>query len=164
MTTTSALVADPEAQQACVDATGGRPAPPVAYMLAGVYLGLLFVKSEVLSWYRIQEMFRFDSFHMYGVIAGALFVAAVSIQIITRWQIRTWSGDRIEVPEKQRTPLETRYWAGGTIFGLGWGLLGACPGPMFALFGAGITAIAVAIVSAMAGTWLYGALQSRLPH
>ena len=164
MTTTSALVADPEAQQACVDAAGSRPAPPVAYMLAGLYLGLLFVKSEVLSWYRIQEMFRFDSFHMYGVIAGALVVAAVSIQIITRWQVRTWSGDRIEVPDKQRTPLETRYWAGGTIFGLGWGLLGACPGPMFALFGAGFTAIAVAIVSAMAGTWVYGALQSRLPH
>lgn len=164
MTLTSHLVADPEAQLASADSTGGRLRSSAAYVLAGMYLGVLFVKSEVLSWYRIQEMFRFDSVHMYGVIAGALVVATLGLQIITRQQMRTLGGDLIRVPDKQRTPRDTRYWAGGTVFGLGWGLLGACPGPMFALLGAGFPVIAVAIVSAMAGTWCYGALQARLPH
>lgn len=155
---------DPEMLVACLDAEGRRPAAAVYFVAAGVILGIIFVKSEVLSWYRIQEMFRFQGFHMYGVIAGALAVAMLSVQAIQRLRLHAWSGEAIVIPRKQATPRGVRYWAGGTMFGLGWGLLGACPGPMFALFGAGVTAIVVAIVSAMAGTWLYGALQSRLPH
>jgi uncharacterized membrane protein YedE/YeeE len=162
--TSPTAVVDPETLTACADAEGSRPATAAWFVAAGMVLGVLFIKSEVLSWYRIQEMFRFQSVHMYGVIAGALAVATTSMQAIRRLKIRAWNGEEIAIPQKQTTPLGVRYWAGGTIFGLGWGLLGACPGPMFALFGAGVTAIAVAIVSAMAGTWAYAALQSRLPH
>ena len=157
-------VIDGEMLLACVDTSGTRAAAPGYFVGAGVMLGILFMKSEVLSWYRIQEMFRFQSFHMYGVIAGALAVAMVSMQIMQRRRMRAWSGEAIVIPQKQHTPFEVRYWAGGAIFGLGWGLLGACPGPMFALLGAGVPAILIAIASAMAGTWVYAALQSRLPH
>lgn len=158
------VAADPEMLMACVDAQGSRPAAAVWFVVAGILLGVVFVKSEVLSWYRIQEMFRFQGFHMYGVMAGALAVAMIGTQVIQRLRLPAWNGEAIAIPQKQSTPLGVRYWAGGTIFGLGWGLLGACPGPMFALFGAGVTAIVIAIMSAMAGTWVYGALQSRLPH
>jgi hypothetical protein len=157
-------IADPESLSACVDAASSRPAAGAYFVAAGMLLGILFVKSEVLSWYRIQEMFRFQSIHMYGVIAGALAVATFSVQLIRRRQVHAWTGAPIAIPAKQSTPRGVRYWAGGTVFGLGWGLLGACPGPMFALFGAGVTAIVIAVASAMAGTWVYGALQSRLPH
>jgi uncharacterized membrane protein YedE/YeeE len=159
-----ATIIDTETLLACNDRTGTRTAAPLFFVAAGAALGILFMKSEVLSWYRIQEMFRFQSFHMYGVIAGALAVAMTSVQLIRRFNVHAWNGEPIVIPPKQRTPLEVRYWAGGTVFGLGWGLLGACPGPMFALAGAGVTAIIVAILSAMAGTWCYAALQSRLPH
>lgn len=162
--TSTATVIDNETLLACVDASGTRTAAPAYFIGAGVILGILFMKSEVVSWFRIQEMFRFQGFHMYGVIAGALAVAMISLQIIKRARVRAWNGETIVIPDKQRTPLEVRYWAGGTIFGLGWGLLGACPGPMFALLGAGVPAMLLAIASAMAGTWLYGALQRRLPH
>jgi uncharacterized membrane protein YedE/YeeE len=160
----TSVAADPEMLVACADARGSRRAAAAYFVAAGMLLGILFVKSEVLSWYRIQEMFRFQSFHMYGVMAGALAVAATSIQVIRRLGLRAWTGETIVIPRRESTPRGVRYWAGGTIFGLGWGLLGACPGPMFALFGAGVTVISIAIVSAMAGTWVYGALQSRLPH
>ena len=156
--------ADPEMLVACADAPGGRPAHGAWFVVAGFLLGILFVKSEVMTWYRIQEMFRFQSFHMYGVIAGALAVAAVGVQIIRHLQLRAWTGEAIVIPAKARTPHGVRYWAGGTIFGLGWALLGACPGPMFALLGSGVTVMIAAIASAMAGTWVYGAMQPRLPH
>lgn len=134
------------------------------YVIAGVLLGVVFVKSEVLSWYRIQEMFRFQSAHMYLIIASALAVAALSVQLIQRQKLRALDGTLIVIRPKEMTGRGTRYWIGGTVFGLGWGLLGACPGPIFALIGAGITSMSVALLSALAGTWLYGALQSRLPH
>lgn len=136
----------------------------VAYVALGVLLGIVFVKSEVLSWYRIQEMFRFQSAHMYLVMASALGVATLSIQLLRWLDARNWTGERIVIAPKEMTPRGARYWLGGTVFGLGWGLLGACPGPIFALLGAGVTSIAVALLGALAGTWLYGALQSRLPH
>lgn len=158
------VVADPETLVACADAGGSRPAAAAWFVLAGILLGIIFVKSEVLSWYRIQEMFRFQGFHMYGVIAGALGVAMLSTQVIQRLKLHAWNGEPIVIPQKHSTPRGVRYWGGGTVFGLGWGLLGACPGPMFALFGAGFTVIIIAILSAMAGTWVYGALQPRLPH
>ena len=134
------------------------------YVGAGALLGTVFVKSEVLSWYRIQEMFRFQSAHMYLVIASALAVAALSVQLLQRLGGRALDGTLIAIPRKEMTPRGTRYWMGGTVFGLGWGLLGACPGPIFALIGAGVTSMSVAMLAALAGTWLYGALQSRLPH
>ena len=136
----------------------------VLYVSVGVLLGVVFVKSEVLSWYRIQEMFRFQSGHMYLVIASAVAVATLSIQLL-RWRgLRTLAGQAIAIQPKEMTPRGARYWLGGTVFGLGWGLLGACPGPIFALIGAGVTSMSVALLSALAGTWLYGALQTRLPH
>ena len=155
---------DNESLLACNDAAGSRPASPVWFLAAGVMLGILFMKSEVLSWYRIQEMFRFQSFHMYGVIAGALVTATLGMQLIRRLQIHAWNGEPITVPSKQSTPTGARYWGGGTVFGLGWGLLGACPGPMFALIGAGVTPLLIGLVAALAGTWVYAALQTRLPH
>jgi uncharacterized membrane protein YedE/YeeE len=158
------VIEDPEGLLACADAAGTRPAAPVWFVLAGVALGILFIKSEVLTWYRIQEMFRFQAFHMYGVIATAVSVALVGVQVIRRLELHAWNGEPIVIPDKHRTRFGVRYWAGGTIFGLGWGLIGACPGPMFALLGAGVTVMVVAIASAMAGTWVYAALQSRLPH
>ena len=155
---------DPEMLLACEDGRGTRPAAPGWYLIAGIALGILFIKSEVLTWYRIQEMFRLQAFHMYGVIGTALAVALPAVQLIRRLKLRAWNGEVIVIPDKHLTDYGVRYWAGGTVFGLGWGLLGACPGPMFALLGAGVTVMVVAIVSAMAGTWAYAALQSRLPH
>lgn len=134
------------------------------YLGVGAALGILFVKSEVLSWYRIQEMFRFESFHMYGVIASALAVASTSLWIMRQVRARTLRGDPIHVPAKSWEGLGTRYWMGGFVFGMGWALLGACPGPIFALIGAGHSVYVVALASAMAGTLCYGVVRGRLPH
>lgn len=139
----------------------------LGYLLLGVYLGVLFVQSEVVSWFRIQEMFRFQSFHMYGIIGTAVAVAAVSLQVIRRMEVRTIRGERI-----QTTPKEwgrggvpgARYWIGGTIFGMGWAIIGACPGPIFALIGSGLTVLVVGLIAAVAGTWAYAVLQPYLPH
>jgi uncharacterized membrane protein YedE/YeeE len=141
-----------------------RPSGLLVYLLLGTFFGVILVKSEVISWFRIQEMFRFQGFHMYGVIASAVLVAALSVQLIRRSGITTRAGEPIVIPPKQWGRHGTRYWAGGTIFGVGWALTGACPGPLFALLGAGVGAIAVAIVSAVAGAWVYGYLRPRLPH
>ena len=135
----------------------------LVYLLLGVCFGITLTESEVLSWFRIQEMFRFQSPRMYQIIASAIAVAAASILLIKRLGLKTMSGEPITIPPKS-LGFGIRYAAGGTIFGLGWALLGACPGPLFALLGNGITVMVVAIGSAVAGTWLYGLLQPRLPH
>ncbi|MDA0379549.1 MAG: YeeE/YedE thiosulfate transporter family protein [Bacteroidetes bacterium] len=140
--------------------TVGRLLP---YLLVGIYFGIIFTKSEVISWFRIQEMFRFQAFHMYGIIGSAVVVAALSVQIIKRYKIRSLDGSEIHIPPKE-LGKGTRYWAGGTIFGLGWALTGACPGPMFALVGYGVPVMLVAIAAAVAGTYTYGVLRPRLPH
>jgi uncharacterized protein len=146
---------------------GNRPLALLGYLAVGAYLGVIFVQSEVVSWFRIQEMFRFQSFHMYGIIGTAVAVAAVSVWLIKRLGLRTLHGEPIELSPKEwgesRIP-GARYWLGGMFFGMGWALLGACPGPMFALLGAGVTVLAVALVSAMLGTWAYAALREVLPH
>jgi len=129
----------------------------------GTLFGIVLTRSEVISWFRIQEMFRFQSFRMYGIIGSAVLTAAVSIQLINRLGVRSLSGEPIVVPTKA-LGQGTRYWLGGTLFGLGWALVGACPGPLFALVGAGVPVMLVPLVSAVAGTWLYGALRPRLPH
>lgn len=144
-----------------------RPLALLAYLLIGMYLGVIFVQSEVVSWFRIQEMFRFQSFHMYGIIGSAVVVAAISVQIIKRLNIRSASGEPIKLNPKQWGDSKipgARYWIGGTIFGIGWALLGACPGPIFALLGSGITVLVVALLAALAGTWAYSVLRSHLPH
>lgn len=139
----------------------------LAYFAAGVLLGVLFVRSEVASWFRIQEMFRFHSVHMYGVIGSAVVVAALSLLLIKRLQIRTLHGEPIELTPKEwgaGRVRGARYWLGGSVFGLGWALIGACPGPMFALIGSGLGVMAAGLLAAMAGTWSYGVLQRFLPH
>jgi len=142
-------------------APGGASLVP--YLLAGTLFGIILVKSEVVSWFRIQEMFRFQSFHMYGIIGSAFVTAAISVRILTRLRIRALSGEVINVPPKQMGRGH-RYWLGGSIFGVGWALTGACPGPLFALVGTGATVFAMALVAALAGTWTYGSLRPRLPH
>ncbi|AXJ01169.1 hypothetical protein CYPRO_1919 [Cyclonatronum proteinivorum] len=133
------------------------------YLTAGTLFGFVLMKSEVVSWFRIQEMFRFDAFHMYGIIGVAILVGLISIQLIKRFNIKDMGGNDITINPKDSSQV-TRYIVGGTMFGLGWALLGACPGPMFALLGSGITIIIVPILAALAGTYTYGALREKLPH
>lgn len=133
------------------------------YALAGIFFGFVLVKSEVISWFRIQEMFRFDSIHMYGVIGLGILVAMISIQVIKKFNVKDTEGKAISIPPKDHSQV-TRYLAGGTIFGFGWALTGACPGPLFTLVGAGYGIILVPLASAIFGTWVYGLVRERLPH
>ncbi|MEO7713879.1 MAG: DUF6691 family protein [Gemmatimonadaceae bacterium] len=133
------------------------------YLALGVVFGILLIKSDVVSWFRIQEMFRFQAFHMYGIIGSAVFTAGVSLQLIKRLGLRSIGGEDIAIPAKS-LGRGTRYWLGGTLFGLGWGIIGACPGPLFALVGGGVTVMLVALLSAIGGTWLYGTMRASLPH
>ena len=138
------------------------PGLPI-YLIVGVLFGVVLTKGEAISWFRIQEMFRFQGFHMFGIFATALPTAIAGVQLLKRRWRRTLRGAPIVVPPKH-LGAGVRYAAGGTIFGLGWALTGACPGPLFALLGSGVTTMAVAIASAMLGTWTYGRLRHRLPH
>ncbi|GAA0546358.1 DUF6691 family protein [Chitinophaga japonensis] len=131
------------------------------YTAAGMVLGIVFVKAEIISWFRIQEMFRLQSFHMYGVIGSAIAVSALSIWLIKRFNIRTVYGEKIDFHQKKFNKGQI---IGGLIFGLGWALTGACPGPLFAEIGTGVFTAVVMIASAIAGTWIYGALRDKLPH
>lgn len=133
------------------------------YLLIGIFFGIVATKSEIISWFRIQEMFRFQAFHMYGIIGSAVVVAFIAIRLINRGSIRSADGSEINIPPKEMGK-GIRYWAGGIIFGFGWALTGACPGPMFALVGNGFPVILVAIASAIAGAWVYGAMRPKLPH
>jgi uncharacterized membrane protein YedE/YeeE len=133
------------------------------YLLIGMFLGVVFTKSEVISWFRIQEMFRFQSFHMYGIIGSAVVVGAVSVALIKHWR-QASGGESIQIQAKPTAGRNYRYWIGGGLFGLGWGLLGACPGPIYALIGNGIGVAILALVAALAGAWVYGLLAPRLPH
>jgi uncharacterized membrane protein YedE/YeeE len=135
----------------------------IKYLLIGTAFGFVLVKSEVVSWFRIQEMFRFDDFHMYGIIGLAILVGMISIQIIKRRNVKDVNGEPITIPPKDPSQVK-RYVIGGSMFGLGWALLGACPGPMFALLGTGLTIMVVPILAAVAGTYAYGALRDKLPH
>jgi hypothetical protein len=156
--------ADPEGRTDIVRARAWSAIEALAYLALGTFLGILFVKSQVLSWYRIQEMFRFQSFHMYGVIGAAVSVAALSVWALRRFDVRTMQGHVIRVEPKEWTGIGTRYWLGGFVFGLGWALLGACPGPIYTLIGAGYAVLIVPLAAAVAGTISYGYLRDRLPH
>ena len=125
-------------------------------------MGVTMSKSEVISWYRIYEMFRFESFHMYGIIGCAVTFGVIGVLLIKRFKLKDISGNLIEFNDKNKTFY--RYIIGGTIFGLGWAMTGACPGPMFTLLGFGVNSIAIVIVSALLGTFLYGVLRNKLPH
>ena len=135
----------------------------LAYLSLGILFGITLTKAEVLSWVRIQEMFRFQSPRMYLIIVSAILTAGISLELIRRFGMKTVSGEGIDVAPKVMG-RSIRYAVGGTIFGLGWALAGACPGPLFALVGNGTTVMLVAILSGMAGTWLYGVVKLRLPH
>ncbi len=134
----------------------------IKFALIGIFFGIIMTKSEAVSWYRIQEMFRFQSFHMYGIIGSALAVGVALVQIIERNKWSNMYGQLIELKDKQMS--FKRYLIGGIIFGLGWALSGACPGPMFTLVGNGYTVMLVAILSATLGTYMYGVLRDKLPH
>lgn len=131
------------------------------YLIVGIYFGIIFLKAEVISWFRIQEMFRFQSFHMYGVIGTAITIGMLSIFIIKKLDIKTISGEKIEIEPKVFTKGNI---FGGLLFGAGWALTGACPGPLYALMGAGFWVMAVAFLSAVFGTWCYGYFREKLPH
>lgn len=131
------------------------------YTAVGIVFGIVFVKAEIISWYRIQEMFRLQSFHMYGVIGTAVVVAAISVWVIKRFNVKTIYGETIVFHPKKFNKGQIY---GGLLFGLGWALTGACPGPLFAQIGTGATVIAVVVLSAIAGTWTYGYFRERLPH
>ena len=148
---------------AAVAPTVARADGLLRYLVLGILFGFLLTKSEVISWFRIQEMFRFQGFHMYGVFATAIPTAILSVQWLKRRGARTISGEPISIPPKH-LGTGLRYIAGGTLFGLGWSLVGACPGPLFALLGSGVAVIALVLTAAVAGTWLYGRLRPHLPH
>ncbi|PZR21327.1 MAG: transporter [Citrobacter freundii] len=131
------------------------------YLVAGALPGIVFVKAEIISWFRIQEMFRLQSFHMYGVIGSAVVTGMVSVWLIRRFRIKTIYGEPI-VFHKKKFNKGQIY--GGLLFGAGWGLTGACPGPLFAQIATGATVVSVVLLSAIAGTWVYGLMRERLPH
>lgn len=131
------------------------------YLILGTLFGIVFVKAEIVSWFRIQEMFRLQSFHMYGVIGSAVITGIVSIQLIKRLKIKTIQGEDVRIPDKK---FKKGQVIGGFVFGLGWAITGACPGPLFAQIGAGYTVVLVTLISALAGTWVYGKFADRLPN
>ena len=133
----------------------------IKYLIVGLLFGVVFVKAEIISWFRIQEMFRLQSFHMYGVIGSAVVVGILSVWIIKRFNIKTLYGEKIEFHTKIFNKGQVY---GGLLFGLGWAITGACPGPLFAQIGTGATVIIVTLFSAIAGTWVYGYFREKLPH
>jgi uncharacterized membrane protein YedE/YeeE len=131
------------------------------YLFAGTLFGIILTKAEVISWFRIQEMFRLQSFHMFGVIGSAIAVGAASVFLIKKYKVKTIYGENISLPSKSFNKGQV---IGGLLFGFGWAITGACPGPLFAQIGAGSTVIIVTLFSAIAGTWFYGLLRNKLPH
>lgn len=159
-------VAEGKIQEVVCDApnsqeSGEKGLALVKYLILGVLFGIVFVKAEIISWFRIQEMFRLDSFHMYGVIGSAIVTGIISIQIIKRLKIKSISGEEIKIPTKEYRKGQIY---GGFIFGLGWAITGACPGPLFAQIGSGFTVVIITLLSAIAGTWVYGKFSDKLPN
>ncbi len=132
------------------------------YLFLGTIFGFIMTKSEAISWYRIQEMFRFESFHMYGIIGTAVVLGAIGVALAKQFGWKTYKGSDWKLNAKNMSV--PRYLLGGILFGLGWALTGACPGPMFTLLGQGIWAIGVVILSSVAGTFAYGVVRAKLPH
>jgi len=148
----------------CADPSETRPLPfslALTFLIAGIYFGVLLTKAQVISWIRIQEMFHFQSFHMYGVIGTAIITGAIGVQVLRYSKIRSVSQQPITI---RKVSFQKGQILGGLIFGIGWALTGACPGPIFAVIGSGYSVFIVILVSALAGTWVYGKLRNRLPH
>lgn len=134
----------------------------IKYILAGILFGIIMTKSEALSWFRIQEMFRFQSFHMYGIIGTAVILGVLAVFLIKKLGLRDTEGNPIVFQDKDKS--WKKYILGGTVFGLGWALTGACPGPMFVNVGYGYFAMLIVIAGALGGTYLYGVIKDKLPH
>lgn len=132
------------------------------YLFVGFFFGIVLTKAEAVSWYRIYEMFQFQSFHMYGIIGTAIFVGVIGVQIIKRKQLKDIDGNLIVIQDKEKG--SARYWIGGLLFGLGWAMVGACPGPIFIMLGAGFMSVGLILIGALIGTFLYGVLKDKLPH
>ena len=133
----------------------------IKYLFLGLLFGIVLVKSEVISWFRIQEMFRLQAFHMYGIIGSAIIVGMISVLLIKKFNLKTLDAEAVNIPVKEFT------WGnvyGGLLFGLGWAITGACPGPLFAQVGSGFLVIIVTLLSAVFGTWVYGLVREKLPH
>jgi len=140
---------------------GLRFYPNIKFFFAGIFFGLVLIKSEVISWFRIQEMFRLQSFHMFGVLGTAVLTGMLSIMLIKKLKIKTINKEEIFLLPKK---FQKGNIYGGLIFGFGWAITGACPGPLFAQLGSGATVVLVTILSAIAGTWTYGLIREKLPH
>ncbi len=134
----------------------------IKFLFVGIFFGIVLVKSEAVSWYRIYEMFKFQSFHMYGIIGSAVLMGMSGIFLIKKFKVKSVEGNPILLPPKEKSFI--RYIFGGTIFGLGWALAGACPGPMYILLGAGIYPMVILIFAATLGTFIYGVVKKKLPH
>ena len=132
------------------------------YLLVGFVFGIVLTKAEAVSWYRIYEMFQFQSFHMYGIIMTAIATGVIGIQIIKRNKLKDIDGNILTIPDKEKG--SARYWIGGILFGLGWAMVGACPGPIFILLGAGFMSVGLILIGAVLGTFLYGVFKDKLPH
>ena len=132
------------------------------YIAVGFIFGIVLTKSEAVSWYRIYEMFQFQSFQMYGIIGVAFTTGLIGIQIIKRYKLNDIKGEPIVIPDKEKGSF--RYWIGGLLFGLGWAIVGACPGPIFILIGAGIYPVVLILIGALLGTFFYGLIKDKLPH
>lgn len=133
------------------------------YIITGTLFGFILINSEVVSWYRIQEMFLFDSFHMYGIIGSAVLIGFIGTQLIKKFKLNDISGNPIVISNKDNS-MFTRYIIGGILFGLGWSIVGACPGPLYALIGSGYLIFVVPLVAAITGAGVYGIVQSKIPH
>lgn len=133
----------------------------IKYMIVGIVFGIVFVKAEIISWFRIQEMFHFQSFFMYGVIGTGVLVGMLSVFIIKKFHIKTLSGEPITFEDKR---FDKGQIFGGLIFGLGWAITGACPGPLFAQIGSGFGVVSITFLSAVLGTWVYGMVKEKVPH
>ena len=132
------------------------------YLLVGMFFGIVLVKSEAVSWYRLYEMFKFQSFHMYGIIGSAVLLGVIAVALIKLLGLRSIEGQKINIRPKEKGFI--RYLLGGSIFGLGWALAGACPGPMYILVGTGVFSMLIVIIAAILGTFVYGVIREKLPH
>ena len=147
----------------CINSSDSKPnwVGLLKYLIVGILFGIIFVKAEVISWYRIQEMFRFQSFHMYGIIGSAVVVGMISVALIKKFDVRTLTGEKVIFTDKTFNKGQIY---GGLLFGFGWAITGACPGPLYAQIGTGVTVIVITLLSAIAGTWVYGYFRDKLPH
>jgi uncharacterized protein len=133
----------------------------IKFLVLGFIFGVILIKAEVISWFRIQEMFRFQSFQMYGIIGSAVMIGIVSVWLLKKYNVKTIKGEEIKIADKTFSKGNIY---GGLLFGFGWAMTGACPGPLFALVGSGLLIVAVILLSAVFGTWTYGMIKNKLPH